>query len=749
MKNLHSASTLALLLAAGAAGAQAGWAPKHASIETRWAKDVTPTNALPDYPRPQMARAEWKSLNGLWEYQPGAEGDPFPTTTLASKILVPYAVETAASGVMEHHERLWYRRTFAVPAGWRSRRTMLHFDAVDYEAEVFVNGQSLGIHKGGYEPFSYDVTAYLKGTGPQELVVRVFDPTEAGGQPRGKQTTKPGGIMYTPTTGIWQTVWMEPVAKTSIDSLKIVPDVDKKSVQITVNATPGTKAVVAIKDGARTVETVTLLANEETTVPIPNPKLWSPASPSLYDLDVELLEGPHLVDRVHSYFGMRKISLGKVGGVTRMLLNDAFTFQIGPLDQGYWPESGLTPPTEAAMKADLETMKRFGFNMVRKHIKVEPARWYYWADHLGLMVWQDMPSPDSYIEKAPPIDKPAFEKQIENVVATHMNAPSIVMWVVFNEEQARYDTARLVAKVKALDPSRLVDRDSGGGYEKDGQGGEIGSVDDVHSYPPPNVAPPSPDQALVCGEYGGLGFIVKGHTWKKDGWGYALMPSQEELQDTYGEYTMRLKRLRDEKGLSAAVYTQITDVEIESNGLMTYDRVLKVDPAKIGLANRFAYPMPTLVDLLPTSEKAAQTWRYTTAAPPSDWTGKAYNDTGWAQGPGGFGASVAPGNPLGTPWSTSDIWIRRTFTLPNLTPEALKQIALRDCHDEDIEVYVNGVLAYRADGYVSDYETKPLSAAGRAALVPGGENVIAVHCHQTTGGQFVDAGLVRKIPAKG
>lgn len=740
MKITYFAPTLALLLVTGAAQAQK-WQRAHAPIETRWAKDVTPTNALPDYPRPQLTRSKWINLNGLWQLGTGEE------KSFSRQILVPYAVETAASGVMEHHDHLWYKRTFTVPAAWKGSKVMLRFDAVDYEAEVFINGKSLGVHKGGYESFAYDVAPYLKGSGPQEVVVRVFDPTELGGQPRGKQLTKPGGIMYTPTSGIWQTVWLESVPKTSIDNLKMVPDIDRKAVRLTVNATPGTQAKVTIKDGKKAVKTVTIPANKEVAIPIANPKLWSPTSPFLYDVDVKLTKGGAVTDSVGSYFGMRKISLGKVNGITKMLLNNKFVFEIGPLDQGYWPESGLTPPTETAMKADISTMKQLGFNMVRKHIKVEPQRWYYWTDRMGLLVWQDMPSANSYTDKPAPLDKPAFEKQVRDVVATHWNHPSIIMWVVFNEEQARHDTAYLVSMVKSLDPSRLVNRDSGAGYET--RDSNVGDVDDVHSYPPPNVSGPSATQALACGEYGGLGFIIPEHMWqKRDNWGYALTQSRGELQDTYGEFTNMLKKFRDVNGLSAAVYTQITDVEIESNGLMTYDRILKVDPKQISLANHLAYPVPVYQTIVPTSEEAAQTWKYTFDNPGPDWSGASFDASSWKEGPGGFGHSVAPGNPLGTDWNGSDVWLRRTFTLPQLTPAALEQLMVRHCHDEDIEVYINGVLAFKAEGFISNYQVRPLLAAARAALNVGGENVLAVHCHQTRGGQFIDAGIVRKIPAK-
>ncbi len=725
------------LAQADLAGADLGWQRLHSPIETRWAKDVSPANALPDYPRPQLVRKEWQNLNGVWEFGVG------DARRFDRKILVPYAVETALSGVMEHHDRLWYRREFTVPPAWSGRRLMLHFEAVDYESEVFVNGRSLGVHKGGYEPFAYDIAPFISGNSPQELVVRVFDPTEAGGQPRGKQTTKPGGIMYTPTSGIWQTVWMEPVANAAIDSLKVVPDVDAQLVRLTVNATPGTQAIVTIKGQAPK----RIPVNKETGLPIPNPNLWSPSHPYLYDLDVRLVENFQTVDRVGSYFGMRKISLGKVGGTTKMLLNNQFTFEIGPLDQGYWPESGLTPPTEAAMKNDIETMKKLGFNMVRKHIKVEPARWYYWTDHLGLLVWQDMPSPNSYIDNPPPIDVAAFDQEVENVVQTHWNAPSIIMWVVFNENQGRHDTARLVQKVRRLDPSRLVDRDSGSGFEQ--RDTDVGDVEDVHSYPPPNVSGPRPAQALVCGEYGGLGLIVKGHTWKKDGWGYALTGNKEDLQDTYGEFANMLKGFADKNGLSAAVYTQITDVEVESNGLMTYDRLLKVDPSQIALANHFGYPVPVFETVVPTSEQTAQTWRYTTDRPSSTWSSPSFDDSSWKQGPGGFGHSVAPGNPLGTSWTTDDIWLRRTFTLPKMSPADLRRLMVRDCHDEDIDVYINGVKAYAASGYISNYEVRALFKESLQALArSGGRYTLAVHCHQTTGGQFIDVGLVSKSSLK-
>ncbi len=719
---------------------------------TRFAAQVNPQNPLPEYPRPQLVRSQWLSLNGIWQYQPGAEGDALPTgQELASEICVPFPVESALSGVMEHHDRLWYRRQFSVPAAWKGQKLMLNFGAVDYEAEVFVNGRSVGVHRGGYESFSYDIAPFLKGQGPQELTVRVFDPTDLGGQPRGKQTLNPGGIMYTPTTGIWQTVWLEPVAKTSIQSLHMVPDIDAKTIRMTVNA-PGasaqSRALVSIKDGGKVIKTVSIVPNVEVAIPIANPKLWSPDSPFLYDVDASLMQGKTATDRVNSYFGMRKISVGLVNGIQKMLLNNHFVFEIGPLDQGFWPDGIYTPPTESALVADIQSMKTFGFNMVRKHIKVEPARWYYQTDKLGLLVWQDMPSPNSYTDHPQPIDKAAYDQQLNSVITSHWNAPSIIMWVVFNESQGRHDTARIVDMAKTLDPSRLVDRDSGAGYDKDDHEGAVGDVDDVHSYPPPNFSPPSPTQALACGEYGGIGFLVKGHTWKSEGGGYTNVTDPKTLEENYGQYTALLKSFRDEHGLSAAVYTQLTDVETELNGLFTYDRVLKCDPKEIALANRFQYPVPTYRSIVPTSEQTTQTWKYSFDKPADNWTSASFDDNAWQSGPGGFGTAGTPGmGHLGTRWNTPDIWLRRTFFPGNLTPTQIAQLVIREYHDEDLEIYINGVRALSLPGFNGSYEYQPLSGEAKAALVSGGENTIAVHCHQTIGGQFVDVGLAQRIPA--
>jgi hypothetical protein len=723
----------------------ADWSKKQAPIMTRFAADVGPDNVWPEYPRPQMTRQDWQNLNGVWEFQVGADGDATPIgQTLSRSILVPFCVESALSGVMEHHDRLWYRRTFEVPSGWRDRQLILHFGAVDYETEVFVNGKSAGTHKGGYDPFSFNITPLLTDSGPQELIVKVFDPTDDGGQPRGKQSLHPGGIMYTCCSGIWQTVWLEPVAVGGIEDLKITPDVDGSTVRVTVNCLGeigNSEVAVSVKDGNTVISSAKGKPGQLLSIPVPDSKLWSPDSPFLYNLSIKIVQGDRTIDEVGSYFGMRKIEIGDAGdGVKRMLLNGKFVFELGPLDQGFWPDGIYTPPSEAALKNDIQTIKALGFNMIRKHIKVEPARWYYWTDHLGLLVWQDMPSPNSYTEHTPPVDKPEFESELTRMVHNLQNVPSIIMWDIFNEGQGQHDTQKYVTIVKRMDPTRLVNQASGGDYK------EVGDVYDLHSYPSPNAPAPSDYQALVCGEYGGIAFRVPGHMWRATGGGYIDVPDPGDLVDLYSEFTYRLKDLRDHHGLSAAVYTQITDVETEVNGLLTYDRVPKMDIATIAKANHFEIPPVVYTPVINTSETDEQDWRYTTDRPANDnWMKKNFDDRAWAEGKGGFGS---PGTPnigqLGTEWRSDDIWIRRTFNPGPLTPDQIKALRLRVYHDEDVEVYINGILAYHAGGFNGRYENMKMTPEGLRAIVPNAENVLAVHCHQTVGGQYVDVGIVRR-----
>ena len=538
----------------------AEWKPGVGPLMTRWAKDVSPDKVLIEYPRPQMVRKDWLSLNGLWDVKLG-DGTESP-------ILVPFPIESALSGVMKHSDRMTYRRNFEVPPGWSGRRILLHFGAVDWETKVSVNGKEIGSHRGGYDGFSFDITAALNSVGRQQIQVEVFDPTDLGGQPRGKQKLKSGSIMYTPSSGIWQTVWLEPVSENHIDALKMVPDLDGGFLKLTVTGHGAVHAVVS--DSGREIAQVSGAAGSELKLAIPDPKRWSPDSPFLYDLRVKLKSNDQVVDSVTSYFGMRKISLGKdKKGVTRMMLNGEFVFQVGPLDQGFWPDGIYTAPTDDALRFDVEETKRFGFNVTRKHIKVEPDRWYYWCDKLGLLVWQDMPSVNSYTDKPQPIDKPQFKTELVRMVQQCWNHPSIIMWVVFNESQGQHDTEALVSEVKALDPSRLVNNASG---DTDKQ---CGDVIDKHSYPGPESPKPEKDRAAVLGEFGGLGLPIEGHTWSQKTWGYKDTKNMQDLTLGYEKLLEKSWLLNAESGLSAVIYTQLTDVESECNGLMTYDREVR------------------------------------------------------------------------------------------------------------------------------------------------------------------------------
>ncbi len=431
--------------------------PSRAPLLTKWSKEVLPANVLGEYPRPQFVRDEWMNLNGLWEYSEARQGDDPPIDrALKDWILVPFPIESALSGVMKHADRLWYRRTITLPEKWNGHRILLHFGAVDWEATVYVNGTLVGHHRGGYDPFSFDITEALRDKGSQEIIVGVFDPTDQGDQPRGKQVLKPGSIWYTPTTGIWQTVWLEPVASSHISDLLIVPDVDAKKVRVTVRSSGETSSqtvrLLILDEGRQTVETEGKVG-EEIVIPLKSPKLWTPSHPFLYDMRVELKQDGRNADVVKSYFGMRKIEIAPDShGINRILLNGEFLMQVGPLDQGFWPDGIYTAPSDRALRSDIEMIKKLGFNMARKHVKVEPDRWYYWADKLGLLVWQDMPSGNNKTDTS----KKQFEAELERLVQSHRNHPSIIMWVVFNEGwgQDRYGAIVSVGEATRSDATR-------------------------------------------------------------------------------------------------------------------------------------------------------------------------------------------------------------------------------------------------------------------------------------------------------
>ena len=591
------------------------WRPAEARLVTRWAADVSPERALPEYPRPQMVRERWQNLNGLWQLAiidsalvRGVEGDPHrlatpsrpggegpagplplpPAAAFDGGILVPFALEAPLSGVGRHADRIAYRRTFRAPAMAPGERLLVHFGACDWHCTVYVNGRMVADHTGGYDTFSADVTEALHaGDTDQELAVSVYDPTDKFGQPRGKQVSTPGGIWYTPVTGIWQTVWLEPVPASSIAGIAMTPDVATRTLRLTVrgrNVRPGQRVVAIAMANGEEVGRSEGAPGAEMRVLVPSPRLWGPDDPFLYDLRLSLRDaGGRELDRVDSYFGMRTIEVRRdANGIPRIVLNGEETFQFGPLDQGWWPDGLYTAPTDEALRWDIELTKALGFNMTRKHIKVEPARWYWWADRLGLPVWQDMPSGWNDSPEA----QRHFEAELRAMLEDLHNHPSIVAWVPFNEKWGQYATRRIVGIVEGMDPSRLVNDASGW------QHAGVGDMIDVHRYQGPQAMRPEGGRVAVVGEYGGLGLKETGHTWAGDAWGYGgLFESREALQARYDLLAKRLLRDKDTHGIGAGIYTQLSDVEVELNGFATYDRaVVKFDTARTAAVNRGLAP---------------------------------------------------------------------------------------------------------------------------------------------------------------
>lgn len=596
--------------------------PRTAPIMSRWEKQLTPENVWREYPRPQMVRQQWQNLNGMWEYAITPKTAPQPTR-YDGQILVPFCLESTVSKVnksLTADQRLWYRREVSLPKDWSGQRILLHFGAVDYECNLWVNGGLVGSHTGGSDSFSFDITDYLK-DGQNQLVLGVTDPTSTGEQPRGKQLMNPHGIWYTPVSGIWQTVWMEPVPKqTYIEEVKLTPELDSSRLRVDVLLDkPADNFTTAIRltamDGNQTVATTLVRAGRTGWLTIKTPKLWSPDSPFLYNLKVELVtvtdpfgdtprnkrsrqDAPIIaafanatvvgnpVDVVTGYFAMRKISIGAgpVANQPVLLLNNKFVFQNGPLDQGWWPGGLLTPPSDEGMAFEIDFLKKSGFNMLRKHIKVEPDRYYYLCDKLGILVWQDMPS--GFLEgqnehpgdQSEPIrrskGKEQFELELRRMMNRLHNHPSIVTWVVHNEGWGQYENKRLADWVKALDPSRTVNASSG--WNDLG----AGEFYDIHTYEEEPKSPtPKTSRVVVIGEFGGIGWPVQGHLWNPEmrNWGYQTYQSADVVQKAYEKKYAKIVEYYKKQALSAAVYTQTTDVEGEVNGLLTYDReVIKI-----------------------------------------------------------------------------------------------------------------------------------------------------------------------------
>ena len=582
-----------------ALGVSAQWKPAGDKIKTDWANQIDPNNVLPEYPRPIMERGEWKNLNGLWNYAIIEKGQPIPAA-FDGEILVPFAVESSLSGVakrMDDTKELVYQRSFDVPGTWKGKQILLHFGAVDWKADVWVNDVKVGSHTGGYTPFSFDITAALVAKN-NKLVVKVWDPTDKGYQPRGKQLSNPHGIWYTPVTGIWQTVWLEPVGKKHIEDLRILPDIDRNVLSVdakVIGRCTSDMVEVNVYDGDKLVAVGKSINNEPVEVAMPaDRKLWSPDSPFLYTLKVTLKNAGKVVDKVDSYAAMRKYSYKRASdGIVRMELNNEPLFQFGPLDQGWWPDGLYTAPTDEALAWDVKKTKDFGFNMIRKHIKVEPARWYMHCDKMGIIVWQDMPSGDKNPEwqmrkyfdgrerQRSAISEANYRKEWKEIIDYLYSYPCIGVWVPFNEAWGQFKTQEIAEWTKQMDPSRLVNPASGGNHY------QCGDMLDLHNYPAPNLFLYDATRPTVLGEYGGIGLVMKEHLWVPDrNWGYVQFNSSKEATDEYVKYANILLDLIP-KGFSGAVYTQTTDVEIEVNGLITYDRkIIKLDEARVREINQ-------------------------------------------------------------------------------------------------------------------------------------------------------------------
>lgn len=592
---MTGALLLVLAQGCGLAGAEG---PYKTALVTKWGKEVTEENAWREYPRPQLERAAWQNLNGPWDYAIAPLAQQEPPAEWAGKILVPFSLESKLGGVqrvLEPSETLWYRRSFDCEVE-KGKRTLLNFEAVDYRCKAWVNGKEVGTHQGGNTPFTFDITDAVR-AGQNELVVRVEDATEEW-QLRGKQVLKPEGIWYTRVSGIWQTVWLEQVAQAYVEDLHIATDAAAGSITVAADIAgdaPGAKLHVVVKDGAEPVAN----AECECTSPgagavlaLSGAKLWTPASPHLYTLELTLKDSAGAtLDTAKSYAGIRTVGKERdKDGHLRFTLNGAPIFHWGPLDQGWWPDGLLTPPSDAAMASDIQFLKDAGFNMIRKHIKVEPRRYYYHCDQLGMMVWQDQPSaghgprwkflaPDPEDAEWPEEHHQQYMRELEAMVDNLENAPSIVVWVPFNEAWGQHRSVEVGKWLQQRDPSRQVNIASGGNFFP------VGDIADQHSYPNPFF----PDEAerfknyvKVVGEFGGHGFKVAEHLWNPEqkNWGYGKLPETlEEYKARIATSIDKLKELRA-KGICAGVYTQTTDVEIEVNGLLTYDRAVAKIPAE-------------------------------------------------------------------------------------------------------------------------------------------------------------------------
>jgi ribosomal protein S17E len=713
--------TLVLLLQYSFIQAQ-NWAPVPGQIMTSWANDVTPENVWKEYPRPQMVRTDWLNLNGLWDFEITDRDTNKIAINYARKILVPFCVESALSGIKETitgKQQMMYRRYFTVPSNWNQKYLILHFEAVDYETKVWVDGKYVGMHNGGYDHFQFDITGFLSKEQKHEIKIVVWDPTNEGSQPIGKQALPAikNVTKYTATSGIWQTVWLEPINDVAIESIKIIPNIDNATISLQtklVGATQGTRIKIQAFDQGKEIASSVAADDELVSLQLNQPKLWSPTNPFLYDLKLSLVKDGKVVDEVSSYFGMRKISMGRdQEGYMRILLNNAIIYQLGPLDQGYWPDGILTPASDQALRYDIAYLKKIGANMDRMHMKVQPERWYYHCDQLGILVWQDMVSPTKFIDTKSNLNSSDFELEHNITVDQLYNHPSIIQWVLFNESWGQYDTERLTAALKAKDPTRLVINASGWHDKK------VGDIRDFHDYtihPAIALVTKNDDRAMVLGEAGGFDLLIPGHLWTPDlktetklktDWTIdfkkGVVKSADELIE---KYTILLDDLFQLKkyGLNAVVYTQISDVEDEISGWMTYDRkVSKLpDTTFAALHQQFFKPTITGKYILPLSMNTAQQWNYRFTAPSNDWI-KNTTIADFKLGEAPFGIESNNAHKVNTTWNTNSLFLNKEFTLTAL-PSKLSLVA---CNTGITDVYINGAYVMQFNNFLkNDPEVK-------------------------------------------
>ena len=715
--------------------AKDSWHVMPNTLTTNWTDKVSPENVLPEYPRPQMERADWQNLNGLWDYAITAKDADCPQKW-DGEILVPFGVEAPLSGVKKHlqpDQCLWYKRNIDVKPAWVSgkERLLLHFGAVDWDCKAYINNKLVGEHKGGYDSFTFDITDFVK-PGANELRLSVLDPSNSGYTAFGKQASSPEAAWYTSTSGIWQTIWLEPVPKTYISDIKAIPDISSGTLNLKVilcGQSSDCKIKASAAVGGSIVGSAIADAGKDISINIPGPHLWSPDDPFLYDLNIVVSRKGKTVDSVKSYFGMRSIKVAKdSNGYDRIMLNGKPVFNLGVLDQGFWPDGIYTAPTDEALCSDVENIKKMGFNTIRKHMKIEPDRWYYHCDKLGMLVWQDMPARHPAIRKE--TDNPEYEKQFESeiqaMINTHINHPSIINWVLFNECWGMYDTKRIATWMKELDPSRLVDAHSCG----DNEG--AGDFSDVHIYCYPGMPAKQDGKASVLGEFGGVNDVIGGHELKPgDQWGHGRVKNGD-IAFIYEDIVNHLKPLIV-SGLCGAIYTQPYDVEVEENGLMTYDRkVFKIQPEWMNIVNQsiYGYISSKVTYVMPLADKENSIWSYVTDKPSNDWFEAKYDDSSWKTGNAPFGDNGGK-----TALSGADIWLRRSIEIKKDVPNPYFAIVNNDL----AEVYIDGNLAGGTSGF-----------SGQCVLVPGfsdapellksGTHVLAVHIKRVDG-RPVDFGI--------